>query len=634
CHPDHLSALTKWLNETGFRSDLTVKRLENEDLFEAKEQFQFSEDSILSMIDILPSNKNPFYSYLWKWLANIFDFRIVKVNEFKTAKDKVVTKEGLVKSDKTTMRKLKQNIQFSLGWDVEDEIQRTILELTKLQTSLLDLEKQISDLEITDKQLDHQIQICKDYKDHSFDFLQVEFLRAQLKDLETEENALLKKNPDYKKMKEDVIQLEKRKEEALLNKVSLDVKIKEAKKIIEYYEKSLPEKINQLETSETFSLLIKTFLTQEKIYAELAHLQKKIQDESSHVTFDLALQNKSLEIEVKLNRSLSAVTLDLNFFAKEYFDPNLPYVLTIDEGLNDFQLQWKKALQRLEETELPESKAKWQKFFDQILIDSVKDTINEVRSQIASVKQNISSINEVLKLTNYEELSDEKRYLKIHSENSKDERIRKFLKDITEVEKVLGPQIRLDKENQSQNVMGVLRTFVESLQSQPHDRAFITDVRNHFVFEVHSLRRLEGTQDLLVEIFVGSKKDAKSSAQTTHLAYTLLASCLSYRFHFHDPILGKDTPRLLILDEFGGKFDNEKPKEILKLFDKMGFQSVLVSPMSKGDLLAGSVSHMIFVFKVNAKQSKLQFVPIDSKQAYEKMIHEIQQRTARDTNAH
>jgi uncharacterized protein YPO0396 len=625
CHPEHLNPLTKWLNKNGFQSDITVKRISAEELLEFKEKLNFDDNSILSMIEILSPKKTPFHFYLWRWLTDVFDFSIVETSELRTSQEKVVTQEGLVKSDARTMRKLKQKFQYSLGWNTEDEIQKLILELKSVQNQLLSVQNQILSTEQRLKLLEDQIRLCEEYSQNNLDFLKSSLMEAELKNIVDQKNEVLRKNPDYDLLKKSYRDLEQQKNEVIHHRASLTVKIEDARQKIEFLGKVIPQKEIELESSETFQHLIVIFKDTEQVHIQIAEFRKNITPQQSHISFDLELQNASLEIESKMNRLISTLTVDLNNFSREFHDPNLPYALYLDQRLVQFQQAWESALDRLEKTELPESKVKWQRFFDQVLIDSVKDTINEIRSQIAEVKQNITSINEVLQLTNYEELRDELRYLKIHFESSPDDRVRTFLRQIENVEKVLVPQIRLDKDQQSQTVMSILKPFVESLQLNPHDRSFVTDVRNHFVFQVHSMRRQPEHTDLLVEIFVGSKKDAKSSPQTTHLAYTLLASCLAYRFRFHDPVLGKDTPRLLILDEFGGKFDNEKPKEIIKLFEKMGFQSILVSPMSKGDLLAGAVSHMVFVFKVDAKHSKIQSLPVVSKESYEKFILEKSQ---------
>jgi uncharacterized protein YPO0396 len=337
---------------------------------------------------------------------------------------------------------------------------------------------------------------------------------------------------------------------------------------------------------------------------------------------------------MQLSRFISLATTDLGVFKREFGDPNLPYDIGLAPNIQSFSKQWVDSLERLIQTELPVAQEKWKRFFDQVLLDSVKDSINEIKGKIHEIHHNIDSINNVLKLTDFENLPTEKRYLKIDIQTTQDDRIRIFKRRMTDVEKILGPQVRSQIESQSAEIIETLMKFVEELQKDPNYRQFVTDVRNHFQFKVHSLRRTNDPIDPVVETFTGARKDAKSSAQTTQLAYALLASCLAYRFKMNDPILGKDTPRLLILDEFGGKFDNEKPKDILKLLDQMGFQSILVSPMSKADLLAEHVGQLILVHKVSASQSKALSFAIQSKEDYNRITAQKKPATATTVGSH
>jgi len=244
-----------------------------------------------------------------------------------------------------------------------------------------------------------------------------------------------------------------------------------------------------------------------------------------------------------------------------------------------------------------------------------------------SIKSNINSINRVLHLTNFENLPREKRYLQIESLNSRDERIKKFLRDIRNVEKTISSEMRmLDGATSSKEAMKVLEPFVQELQDDNNYRDLVVDVRNHYSFNVHSLRRSSDPKDddQLVEIFTGARKDAKSSAQTTQLAYALLASSLAYRFHFNDPVKGQDTLRLIVLDEFGGKFDNEKPRDILQLFDSMGFQAILVTPMSKVELLAQYTSKIVFVHKSSPSHSSVEGHSPQSLEEYKKGLKKLE----------
>jgi uncharacterized protein YPO0396 len=286
---------------------------------------------------------------------------------------------------------------------------------------------------------------------------------------------------------------------------------------------------------------------------------------------------------------------------------------------------WSNHKDKLEKSELAGLKDKWKEFFNDILINSIRDTLDEIRGQLRKIQDNIHSINKVLKINHFEKLPDEERYLQIDFSWSQHESVRRFKKESSDIEKIFSsPELRVKLESADHDVMKPLKDFVDYLKENERERNFVTDVRNHFQFKVHSWgRRLHPENDELVETFTGSRHDAKSSAQTTQLAYTLLASSLAYRFHFNDPIKGKDTPRMIILDEFGGKFDNEKPKDILQMLGHMGFQSILVSPMTKAEILADDLCFVSLVHKASAKKSKVQSFHIQSKDDYSKMVSEL-----------
>jgi uncharacterized protein YPO0396 len=402
---------------------------------------------------------------------------------------------------------------------------------------------------------------------------------------------------------------------------ALSAQIEAHRKTIKNIEVLLPKQELELKNSFLFRSLVTDLKNESEVDQALHAMEERLEKKrQTRLQLEAEIKQSLQSLHDSQSRLISAISMNLNQYLKVFNDPNLPYNLSIDFSPDRFLSEWIEAQTRLRQTELPQAQEKWKRFFNQVLMDSVKDTINEIKSKIHEVERSIKSINDVLKLTNFEDLPTEKRYLKIDVQASTDDRVRKFRRSISEIEKILGPSIRANIEEQSQGVMDVLLPFVEELQKETTYRMFVTDVRNHFQFQVHSLRREEGGEDVIVETFTGARKDAKSSAQTTQLAYALLASCLAYRFKFHDPVGGQETPRLLVLDEFGGKFDNEKPRDILKLLDKMGFQSILVSPMAKADLLAEGISHMVLVHKVSASRSKVQSYPISSRQDYERLI--------------
>ncbi|MFN8791127.1 MAG: ATP-binding protein [Bdellovibrionales bacterium] len=623
CHPDSLNALTKWLDSKGLKADITVKRIKLEELEVevATPECRGQSDMILEMIDILPKTEHPFASYLWKWLIDVFDYKLVPVSKFKSEEKKLVTSEGLVKTDNRTFRKLKTNFSYSLGWDNRETLESLTQKLIGLNEEFQgvksSLEAGIKNLHLLDESR-RDLSLLNEKNPP--EFLMLPFLRQQIQNLASEKSELLKSNPDYLKIKRQV-------EEAI---VSLDValgRLGDCKAQIQSKTQFLEKVTNvsrikerELKTSILYAEVCSIVGDDESLNFALSELHQRLEkSKTSRISYEADLRKSAQEIEGLYLQITSRASQELGNYRREYADPNVLYSVS-DSLISDLVSSWEKLDERLRLTELPQAQEKWRKFFDQILLESVKDMINEVKAKAHETSTSIQSINEVLKLTNFEDLPTEKRYLKIDIQASSDERIRKFKRQMDSVEKILGPAFRSQAEVQSESIMSTLTGFVEELQKDPAYRLFVTDVRNHFHFKVQSLRRMEDQPDIVMETFTGARKDAKSSAQTTQLAYVLLASCIAFRFRFHDPTRGKDTPRLLVLDEFGGKFDNEKPKEILKLLAQMGFQSLLVSPMSKADLLAEYVDHLVLVHKVSASHSKTQSYPVASKQEYDRLI--------------
>jgi uncharacterized protein YPO0396 len=630
CHPDALSVMTRWLESEGLRSDVTVKRIEPDELQPAALEIlsvaASTRSSILDMIEIRPDSDHTFSHYLLRWLRSTFDYEVVDVKSFKSADGKLVTSEGLVKKDRRTMRKLKAQFQLSLGWNNADMIEKLTADLVCSNDDYKALISQLDSKVKSFAVLEGRNRLYLEMRDGHQEVISLESDLTSVKDLKTEIKRLIDADPDYEHIRKEFQELEIQAQRLSRGQMILETEVQGKKALLTKVDGLIPTRERDLKESKLYQDLCLELGASSALETALIEIEDLMAKKGiSRLQLEGELKEEVQKIESAKGRAISLAAVNLGNYLHNFNDPNLPYDLGGEFSLSRFVKEWSTAEQRLKETELPVAQEKWKHFFDQILLDSVKDTINEIKSRIHEAAETIRSINEVLKLTNFEDLVDEQRYLQIDDQTSVDERIRKFRKSMGEVEKTLSPSMRSQIETQSQAIMSVLIPFVEEFQKDPAYRIFVTDVRNHFQFSVHSIRRgINDLPDTIVENFSGARKDAKSSAQTTQLAYALLASCLAYRFRFHDPVGGADTPRLIIFDEFGGKFDNEKPREVVKLLDKMGFQSVLVSPMSKADLLADQISQLVLVHKVSASRSKVQSYALASRADYDRLLTSVQ----------
>ena len=628
CHPKYTKKLTHWLDKTGFKSDITVKRVTEDELLNTVNA-KFAEDSILSFIEILPEEEHPFTAYLQKWCEDVFAYRLVDVSEFKSQSSQLVTLEGLIKQDGKTLRKLKENFSYSLGWDTQSAIDQKTQQLVSCGLNyqeqrkvLLKLERDFAELMAEQQQVEELLSSPED-----LDLICSRVsIQQQLVGLQKNLEQLQCHQPELQALKQRLTDLTLAEAQVRQKLASIDHTESELSKRIKNTEQVFPLREQSFYQAQTFLVFVNFYGSAEKVIEVLRQKNGDLKKSGkSRLQVSDELSEKMKAIESKKSTCIARTGSFLNEHQRNFSDPGLSYQLKADEP-SELVSIWQEFRQQLEGTELPKARAKWKKFFDQVLIDSVKDTLNEIKIRLNEITDSIDSINQVLKLTNFEELPTEERYLQILAQSSTDDRIRRFRKSYQALESVLGPSVRLQDEGQSQAVMAVLIPFVEEFQQEISYREYVTDVRNHFQFQVRSLKRCIGptdngdSEDTVMETFTGARKDAKSSAQTTQLAYALLASSLAHRFRFHSPTGGENTLRLIVLDEFGGKFDNEKPREIVKLLNKMGFQAVLLSPMSKADLLAESIGQMVLVHKLSASQSKVKSFEINSLEDYQNLL--------------
>ncbi len=631
CAPHCLDDVTEWLNRTQLRRTVVMKRIRSEEL-EARPAEKAAKDSILNRIELRPREDHPFYDYLWNWLRAEFYHRVVGVEELRSSVDRAVTVEGLVKSDRRTQRKYKEKLEYSLGWDSRERQAELVRNLNALQredeqirAENAALEERRRDLSARERDADDLLKEAHEYlglPEHEERYVRLEQEILVLERDDTDLNALRELAEESKRRygmrQRELVQLEQNLEHDQRNREKLTNERADLESIIN-------DRLGVPPEGDRRPLREAVPDWEERL--------KSIQQILSVKNLQVHEYEREIESEINsrtLSRNNTHVRDRLKNYQEDHHDPNLPAdfhpeTVTVD-GIDRFLEAWNEALERLESTGLPAAREKWTRFYNDTLIDAIKAAVNEIRTQQREVETNIASINSVLRGVDFERLPEGNRYLKIEAQRSNDTRVRRFLKDVKEVEGVLAGDIRgLGASENAKQTMAVLEPFVESLTEDPNYQAYVVDVRNHRTFQVHSLRRNPDGEDVVVERFAGARTDSKSSAQTAQLAYTLLASSLAYRFHFHTPARGQDSLRLIILDEFTSKFDNEKPHDVIRLLTDMGFQALLVSPLDKADLLAEHINRLVFVFKVSAEESKAYSHPIRSRKDYDRLMENARQ---------
>jgi uncharacterized protein YPO0396 len=624
CHPDYTNQVSQWLNENKIYQTVVMKRITETEL-SAPSARSFSSNSTLSKIALKPKEFNPFYTYLMNWLSNGFDYKIVTTQEFGRADlEKGVTIEGLVKTDRRTQRKNSERTGSYLGWNHEDHEATLVEQLAQLKVDVQKNQEKIKSVSADLAGLGKKDQMVESLG--HLDLVQLDYsgVQAKIDGIDKEIANVSKEDTDYEELRaketlirQDIFDLQQELADLTSNNRHAEEQIKELES--EIAEKK--ELVSRLFSQEVNGQELRTLVVSPEV--AFTELDKKIAESG----MDILAYSQAIETEVtRLNKKLdeSRTKLLLRDYEKEYNDTSLVYRVNSELEIESVKIIWEARKAEFESVGLKEAKAKWDEFYNSTLVEYIKSTSMEIRSEQHKIKENIESINEVLKKMDFEKIAaaNETRFVQIRYSRSQDDRIVIFNKDLSQIEKEIqrGEESKEVEVNRP-SLMAKLNSFVEKLKEENYSD-FVTDVRNHYNFIVNSYSRFvdENGEFKLVEVFQGAKKDGKSGGQTVQLTYTLLAAALAYRMNFFHPVKGKDTLRLIILDEFGNNFDNEKPKASIELFNQMGFQCLFILPMTKTDLLSEYVNTFTAVYKKSASESKVLSYKIESKQDYLDLI--------------
>jgi uncharacterized protein YPO0396 len=136
----------------------------------------------------------------------------------------------------------------------------------------------------------------------------------------------------------------------------------------------------------------------------------------------------------------------------------------------------------------------------------------------------------------------------------------------------------------------------------------VTDVRNWYTFTA-SERYVE--DDAEYETYADS--GGKSGGQKEKLAYTILAASFVYQFKLDT---GRPrTFRFTVIDEAFGRGSDESTRFALQLFEKLGIQLLIVTPLQKIHVIEPYVAAVGFVDNPTSRYSRLRTLTIEEYQA-------------------
>ena len=138
----------------------------------------------------------------------------------------------------------------------------------------------------------------------------------------------------------------------------------------------------------------------------------------------------------------------------------------------------------------------------------------------------------------------------------------------------------------------------------------VTDVRNWFEFAVSERWRVDDAER---EHY--SDSSGKSGGQKEKLAYTILAASLAYQFGLDPHAERSRSFHFVMIDEAFSKASDEATRFGLTLFEKMGLQLLIATPLQKIHVIEPHVAAVGFVHNEDGKRSVLRTMTVEAYRA-------------------
>ncbi|HEY2791620.1 MAG TPA: SbcC/MukB-like Walker B domain-containing protein, partial [Micromonosporaceae bacterium] len=203
------------------------------------------------------------------------------------------------------------------------------------------------------------------------------------------------------------------------------------------------------------------------------------------------------------------------------------------------------------------------------------------------------------------------RYIRLQGDPNPATDIRDFRADLRAcTDNALVPD---DTDQYSEQKFAQVKALVERFRGRSGfadiDRSWarrVTDVRNWFVFTASERWKSDDSEH---ETYADS--GGKSGGQKEKLAYTILAASLAYQYRLGDDMGAPDTFRFVVIDEAFGRGSEESARYALRLFDRLGLQLLIVTPLQKIHVIEPYVAAVGFVDNPDGRRSRLQSMSIE-----------------------
>ena len=269
--------------------------------------------------------------------------------------------------------------------------------------------------------------------------------------------------------------------------------------------------------------------------------------------------------------------------------------------------EYRKMLTLLRDEGLPRFEARFKSLLNENAIREVAGFQSKLREEERTIRDRIETINGSLRDIDYHDGT----YIAVEAAANLDPEIREFQQDLRKCTEntLTGNEDNAYAEAKFLEVKRVIERFRGRDTLTDLDQKWtrkVADVRNWFEFSASERWRTDDTER---EHY--SDSGGKSGGQKEKLAYTILAASLAYQFGLDRGAERSRAFHFVMIDEAFGRGSDEAAEFGLTLFQKMGLQVLIATPLQKIHVIEPHVSAVGFVHNEDGKRSLLRNMTIE-----------------------
>lgn len=269
--------------------------------------------------------------------------------------------------------------------------------------------------------------------------------------------------------------------------------------------------------------------------------------------------------------------------------------------------EYRRMLTSLCEEGLPRFEARFKALLNENAIREVAGFQSKLREEERTIRDRIETINASLRDIDYHDGT----YISVEPTSNPDAEIREFQQDLRKCTEntLTGSEDNAYAEAKFLEVKRVIERFRGRDTLTELDQRWtrkVTDVRNWFEFSASERWRSDHSER---EHY--SDSGGKSGGQKEKLAYTILAASLAYQFGLDKGAERSRAFHFVMIDEAFGRGSDEAAEFGLTLFQKMGLQLLIATPLQKIHVIEPHVAAVGFVHNEDGKHSLLRNMTIE-----------------------